>query len=111
MEHVLERHANTIHILVTVPPPRPPLPSKVRAALQPPDTDSSSVLGRQEAEKPGGFDDNFVNNGSSLRDSEGDARRATPLPESEVARLNNGEGVADSATSGASANGMLVGVA
>ena len=46
MVNVLERHANTINILITVPPPRPPLASKARSlsdsAFNPPSTDEQN---------------------------------------------------------------------
>ncbi len=117
MDEVLERHANTIKIQVTVPAPRPPLPNKVKARLtsaafqapQPPPYPPPPDTSRQEAENPTSqFEDNFVDQHHS---SEGDARQATPPLESETAKVHNGESVADSASSEGRTDWIVGGVA
>ena len=113
MRQVLERHANTIRIQVTIPPPRPPLPSKIKArcdaAFKPPGPAPSTQATRPEAVEAGRFDDNFMDNGHASKD--GDAKKATPPPYSEVAGVNNGGGVADSASCEDRLNGRVGGVA
>ena len=110
MRHVLECHANTIKILVTLPPPpKVPHPFLVQANsaylgnLPPASMEST----RPEAERASGFDDNFVDS----HPNEGDAKMATHLADSEIVHLNNEGGVADSAFKEDRPNGMLVGVA
>jgi len=110
MRQVLECHANTIKILVTLPPPpRVPHPSQLQAnsAGFQPLPPASTVSSRPEAERASGFDDNFVNSHAN----EGEAKMATPPTDSDIDRLNNEVGVANSAVREDRPNGMLVGVA